>query len=95
MARAGRVVHAHSQAAGDRDPMAELASRLACEPQLAALEAVAAWAEDQGVTVQAVNGMREVIARYAAAPDAPNLDLAMRARRRKIVGEFREEMRAL
>ena len=70
--------------------MATLASRLAREPQIAALEAVAAWAHAQGVPAQAVNGMRDVIAVFAADPDAPNLDLAMRARRRRIVREFRE-----
>ncbi len=90
MARDGRTAHARRSAETSRDSMTELASRLAREPQIAALEAVASWAEEQGVVPASVRGMRDVIAVFAADPDAPNLDLAMRARRRRIVGEFRD-----
>ena len=71
------------------DRTSALASRLAREPQIAALEAVAEWAEKQGVPPRSVDGLRDVIAVFAVDPDAPNLDLAMRARRRRIVQEFR------
>ena len=90
MARDGRTAHARRSPKTSRDPIAELASRLAREPQIAALEAVAAWAEGQGVSPASVRGMRDVIAVFAADPGAPNLDLAMRARRRRIVREFRD-----
>ena len=88
MARDGRTAHARQSVETSRDPRTELASRLAREPQIVALEAVAAWAEGQGVSPASVRGMREVIAVFAADPGAPNLDLAMRARRRQIVREF-------
>ena len=90
MARDGRTAHARQSVETGRDPKVELASRLAREPQIAALEAVAAWAEGQGVSPASVRGMRDVIAVFAADPDSPNLDLAMRARRRRIVREFRD-----
>ena len=90
MARDGRTAHARQSVETGRDPKVEFASRLAREPQIAALEAVAAWAEQQGVSLASVRGMREVIAVFAADPDSPNLDLAMRARRRHIVHEFRD-----
>lgn len=93
MARAGRAVRAQSRPDSDRARMAELALCLARQPQIAALEALAAWAERQGVAPASVNGMRAVIAVFAAAPDAPNLDLAMRLRRGQIVREFRETAR--
>ena len=89
MARAEMTVRAPAQPEIDRDRRSELASRLAREPQIAALEAVAAWAGENGVSSASVNGLREVIAVFAADPEAPNLDLAMRARRRRIVREFR------
>ena len=89
MARAGSAVRVQSGQNDDTDRRSALASRLAREPQIAALEAVAAWAEKRGALPKSVDGMREVIAVFAAASDAPNLDLAMRARRRRIVGEFR------
>ena len=89
MARAGRAERARSWRETSADRTSALASRLAREPQLAALEAVAEWAETQGVPPKSVDGLRDVIAVVAAAPDAPNLDLAMRARRRRIVQEFR------
>ena len=54
----------------DGDRTAALASRLAREPQIAALEAVAEWAERQGVSPESVDGMRDVIAEFAADPDA-------------------------
>lgn len=76
-----------------RDRTSALAARLAREPQIAALEAVADWAETLGVSPKSIDGLRDVIAVVAAAPDAPNLDLAMRARRRRIVREFRETVR--
>ena len=63
---------------------------MAREPQISVLEAVAAWAEQQGVSAVSVRGMRDVIAVFAADPDSPNLDLAMRARRRRIVREYRD-----
>jgi hypothetical protein len=66
---------------------------LAREPQIAALEAVVEWAEQQGVSARSVDGLREVISVFAADPSAPYLDLAMRARRRRIVNEFRESLR--
>ncbi len=90
MARDGRTAHARRSPKTSPDPIAELASRLAREPQIAALEAVAAWAEGQGVSPASVRGMRDVIAVFAADPDSPNLDLAMRAQRRRIVREFRD-----
>ena len=90
MARDGRTAHARQTVETGRDPKVEFARRLAREPQIAALETVAAWAEGQGVPAAAVRGMREVIAVFAADPKAPNLDLAMRARRRQIVREFRD-----
>ena len=89
MARAGRAERARSRRETSADRTSALASRLAREPQLAALEAVAEWAETQGVPPKSVDGLRDVIAVFAAAPDAPNLDLAMRARRRRIVQEVR------
>ncbi|MCY4114026.1 MAG: hypothetical protein OXG33_08825 [Chloroflexi bacterium] len=89
MARAGPAVGAPAQLSSDRDRRDELASRLAREPQIAALEAVAEWAETQGVSLESVGGMREVIAAFAANTQTPNLDLAMRARRRRIVSELR------
>ena len=89
MARAAGPVRVQSQSQGDRDRLADLAFRLAREPQIAALEAVADWAAKQGVPPASVDGLREVIAVFAADPGAPNLDLAMRARRRRIVLEFR------
>ena len=94
MARAGGAARAQSRPDSDRDRMTTLASRLAREPQIAALEAVADWAETQGVSPKSVDGMREVIAVFATDSDAPNLDLAMRARRRRIVGEFGESVGA-
>lgn len=93
MARAGEAARAPTQPENDRDRQAELAARLAREPQIAALESVVAWAETQGVSPGSVDGMCEIIAAFAAAADAPNLDLAMRARRRRIVREFRETVR--
>ena len=90
MARDGRTAHARQSVETGRDPKVEFARRLAREPQISALEAVAAWAEGQGVSAASVRGMREVIAVFAADPDSPNLDLAMRARRRRIVREFRD-----
>ena len=90
MARDGRTAHARQSVKTGRDPKVEFARRLAREPQISALEAVAAWAEGQGVSLASVRGMREVIAVFAADPGAPNLDLAMRARRRRIVREFRD-----
>lgn len=90
MARAGRTVRAPARRENDRDRTPALAARLAREPQIAALEAVAAWAETQGVSPRSVDGMREIIAAFADAADAPNLDLAMRARRRRIMRAFRE-----
>ena len=90
MARDGRTAHARQSVETGRDPKVEFARRLAREPQISALEAVAAWAEQQGVSAVSVRGMREVIAVFAADPDSPNLDLAMRARRRRIVREFRD-----
>ena len=90
MARDGRTAHARQSVETGRDPKVEFARRLAREPQIAALEAVAAWAEGQGVSPASVRGMRDVIAVFAADPDSPNLDLAMRARRRRIVREFRD-----
>ncbi len=89
MARAGRAVHdpARWKTYGDRT--SALAARLAREPQIAALEAVVEWAETQGVSPTSLDGMREIIAAFAAAADAPNLDLAMRAQRRRIVREMR------
>ena len=95
MACAGRTVRAQSRLNGDGDRITALASRLAREPQIAALETVAEWAEQQGVSPESVDGMRDVIAVFAADPDAPSLDLAMRARRRRIVREFRDVGRAL
>ena len=89
MARAGPTVRAPSGPEDDGDRASAFAARLAREPQIAALEAVAAWAETQGVSSKSVDGMRDVIAVFAAASDAPNLDLSMRARRRRIVREFR------
>ena len=89
MARAEWTVRAPAQPETDPDGRSELAARLALEPQIAALEAVAAWAETRGVSPKSVDGMREVIAVFAADPVAPNLDLAMRARRRRIVREMR------
>lgn len=89
MARAARAERAQSRRETNADRTSALASRLAREPQIAALEAVAEWAEQQGVSGRSVDGMRDVIAMFAADPDAPNLDLAMRARRRRIVLEFR------
>ena len=88
MARAAGPVRVQFHPKSDRDRLAELASRLAHEPQVAALEAVAAWAEARGVSSASVRGMREVIAVFAAEPNAPNLDLVMRARRRRIVQGF-------
>jgi len=82
-------VRAPSGPEDDRDHTSSLAARLAREPQIAALEAVADWAETQGASSNSVDGMREIIAVFAAAPDAPNLDLAMRARRRRIVRGIR------
>lgn len=93
MARAERAGRAPATPGGDRDRRAELAARLAREPQTAALETVADWAETRGVSPESVGGMREVIAAFAANPEAPNLDLAMRARRRRIVNELRETVR--
>ena len=90
MARDGRTAHARQSVETGRDPKVEFARRLAREPQIAALEAVAAWAEQRGVSAVSVRGMRDVIAVFAADPGAPNLDLAMRARRRRIVREFRD-----
>ena len=90
MARDGRTAHARQTVETGRDPKVEFATRLAREPQIAALEAVAAWAEGQGVSAASVRGLRDVIAVFAADPGAPNLDLAMRARRRRIVREFRD-----
>ncbi len=90
MARDGRTAHARQTVETGRDPKVEFARRLAREPQISALEAVAAWAEGQGVSAVSVRGMRDVIAVFAADPGAPNLDLAMRARRRHIVREFRD-----
>ena len=90
MARDGRTAHARQSVETGRDPKVEFARRLAREPQIVALEAVAAWAEGQGVSPASVRGMRDVIAVFAADPDSPNLDLAMRARRRRIVREFRD-----
>ena len=89
MARAGGAARAPIQPGFDRDRRSELALRLAREPQIAALEAVAAWAGENGASSASVNGLREVIAVFAADPEAPNLDLAMRAQRRRIVHEFR------
>ncbi len=89
MARADGTVRAPSQPEADHDRTDALASRLAREPQIAALEAVADWAEQQGVSARSVDGLRDVIAKFAADPDAPNIDVAMRARRRRIVLEFR------
>ena len=83
-------MRAQSRRKTDGDRITALASRLAREPQIAALEAVAEWAEKQGVSPESVGGMRDVIAVFAADPEAPSLDLAMRARRRRIVREFRE-----
>ena len=85
----GRAAGAPIQPGTDRDRRSDLAWRLAREPQIAALEAVAAWAQARGVSAPAVNGMREIIEVFAADPEAPNLDLAMRARRLRIVEEFR------
>ena len=90
MARDGRTAHARQSVETGRDPKVEFARRLAREPQISVLEAVAAWAEQQGVSAASVRGMREVIAVFAADPDSPNLDLAMRARRRRIVREYRD-----
>ncbi|MDE2992178.1 MAG: hypothetical protein OXU21_14135 [Chloroflexota bacterium] len=90
MARAGGTGRVPARRENDRDRTSALAARLAREPQIAALEAVTAWAETQGVSPKSVDGMRKVIAVFAADPEAPNLDLAMRARRRRIVREFRE-----
>lgn len=89
MARAGRAVRAPARRENDRDRTSALAARLAREPQIASLDAVVAWAETQGVSPTSLDGMREIIAVFAAAPDAPNLDLAMRAQRRRIVREMR------
>jgi len=89
MARTGRAARASDRRENTGDRASALAARLALEPQIAALEAVAAWAETQGVSPKSVDGMREVIAVFAADPKAPNLDLAMRARRRRIVRETR------
>ncbi len=89
MLRGGRAAGASIHPGTDRDRRSDLAWRLAREPQIAALEAVANWAEQQGVSPQSVDGMREIIEVFAADPDAPNLDLAMRARRRRIVRELR------
>ena len=95
MARAGRAVRVPARPIANGDRTSALAARLAREPQVAALEAVAEWAERQGASPRSVDGMREIIAVFAAAPDAPNLDLAMRARRRRIVREFRGTGRSL
>ena len=89
MARAGRAERARSRRETSADRTSALASRLAREPQIAALEAVAEWAEQQGVPPRSVDGMRDVIAVFAADSDAPNLDLVMRARRCRIVQELR------
>lgn len=93
MARAGQAVRTQARPESDGDPKAALTARLAREPQIAALEAVADWAETQGVSPTCIHGMRDVFAVFAAASDAPNLDLAMRARRRRIVREYRETVR--
>ena len=90
MARAGRVVRAPARPIANGDRTSAHAARLAREPQIAALEAVAEWAETQGASPTSLVGMREIIAAFAAAADAPNIDLAMRARRRRIVQEMRE-----
>ena len=71
MARDGRTAHARQTVETGRDPKVEFARRLAREPQIAALEAVAAWAEQQGVSAASVRGMREVIAVFAADPKLP------------------------
>lgn len=89
MARAGRAARASTRREDNGERASALAARLALEPQIVALEAVAAWAETQGVSPKSVDGMREIIAAFSAAADSPNLDLAMRARRRQIVRELR------
>ena len=93
MARAGPAERVPSRRESSADRTSALASRLAREPQLAALEAVAEWAEKQGVPPRSVDGLRDVIAVFAADPGAPNLDLVMRARRRRIVQELRDARR--
>ena len=89
MARAARARRTTSRRETDADRTSASAARLAREPQIAALEAVAEWAESQGASPRSVAGMREIIAVFTAAPDAPNLELAMRAQRRRIVRELR------
>ncbi len=91
MLHGGRAAGAPIHPGTERDRRSDLARRLAREPQIAALEAVANWAEQQGLPPESVDGMREIIKVFAADPEAPNLDLAMRARRRRIVRELRRQ----
>jgi len=65
------------------------ARALVLEPRIAVLRALRMWAAEHPLDANDLAAMDRVIAVLAAASDGPNLDLVMRAARRRVIVQAR------
>ena len=61
------------------------ARALTLEPRRAVLRALRAWAREQEVNAADLAALDRVLTALAAAEDGPDLDLVMRAARRRVI----------
>ena len=71
------------------------ARALTLEPRRAVLRALRAWARGQEVNAADLAALDRVLTTLAAAEDGPDLDLVMRAARRRVIVQARAGQTAL
>ena len=71
------------------------ARALTLEPRRAVLRALRAWARGQEVNAADLAALDRVLTTLAAAEDVPDLDLVMRAARRRVIVQARAGQTAL
>ena len=71
------------------------ARALTLEPRRAVLQALRAWARGQEVNAADLAALDRVLTTLAAAEDGPDLDLVMRAARRRVIVQARAGQTAL
>ena len=71
------------------------ARALTLEPRRAVLQALRAWARGQEVNAADLAALDRVLTTLAAAEDGPDLDLVMRAARRRVIVQARAAHTAL
>lgn len=71
------------------------ARALTLEPRRAVLQALRRWAAEQDVHESDLAALDRVFAMLASVEDGPDLDLAMRAARRRVIDQARRRRRLL